>query len=83
MLTMCPHSETGDLTRPATSSPLWSTFSLKPASEVGGVQVRSMEVELGRPMKIEVGSDGIIGRRVTIWTQGCVEPVAEGIIGYN
>jgi hypothetical protein len=42
-----------------------------------------MAVELERPMKIGVGVDGIIGRRVSVWTQQGVGPVAEGIVGYN
>ncbi|KAI3336340.1 hypothetical protein HD806DRAFT_2305 [Xylariaceae sp. AK1471] len=76
--------ETGDLTRHATTSPLWCTFSLKPAvGTLGDGQKWSMEAELGQPMKVEVGSDGIIGRRVSVWTQQGAAPVAEGIIGFN
>ncbi|KAI1346589.1 hypothetical protein F5Y01DRAFT_297445 [Xylaria sp. FL0043] len=76
--------ETGDLTKPATTSPSWATFSLNPAiGTVVGAKVPSLEVELGRPMKIEVGIDGIIGRRVSVWTQNGAGPIAEGIVGYN
>ncbi|KAI0874361.1 hypothetical protein GGS24DRAFT_500901 [Hypoxylon argillaceum] len=75
--------ETGDLTRPLTTSPSWATFSLKPAIGELKDQRWSMEVELDRPMKIEVGVDGIIGRRVSVWTQQGAGPVAEGIVGYN
>ncbi|KAI1293092.1 hypothetical protein F5Y03DRAFT_400183 [Xylaria venustula] len=76
--------ETGDLTKPATTSSSWATFSFSPAvgALVGG-EIPSVEVKLGRPMKIEVGADGIIGRRVSVWTQEGVGPVAEGIVGYN
>ncbi|GAW22988.1 hypothetical protein ANO14919_125350 [Xylariales sp. No.14919] len=76
--------ETGDLTRPATTSPLWATFSLKPilgALRDGKAPI--MEVVLERPMKIEVGGDGVIGRRVSVWTQQGAGPIAEGIVGYN
>ncbi|KAI1127619.1 hypothetical protein F5Y10DRAFT_242304 [Nemania abortiva] len=76
--------ETGDLTRPATTSPSWATFSLKPV--VGALDDHtgwSMEAKLEQPMKIEVGVDGVIGRRVSVWTRQGVEPVAEGIVGYN
>ncbi|KAI1272040.1 hypothetical protein F5Y07DRAFT_403813 [Xylaria sp. FL0933] len=76
--------ETGDLTKPATTSPSWATFSLNPAiGTVVGAKAPSLEVELGRPMKIEVGIDGIIGRRVSVWTQNGAGPLAEGIVGYN
>ncbi|KAI1422814.1 hypothetical protein F5Y12DRAFT_760719 [Xylaria sp. FL1777] len=76
--------ETGDLTRPATTSPSWATFSLKlvVGALVSG-KTPSVEVELGRPMRIEVGIDGIIGRRVSVWTQRGTGPIAEGIVGYN
>ncbi|KAI3339043.1 hypothetical protein F4824DRAFT_69347 [Ustulina deusta] len=76
--------ETGDLTRPATTSPSWATFSLTPVVGTSlGDKIQAVEVELGRPMKIEVGVDGIIGRRVSVWTQKGAGPVAEGIVGYN
>ncbi|KAI1194738.1 hypothetical protein F5X97DRAFT_264605 [Nemania serpens] len=76
--------ETGDLTRPATTSPSWTTFYSKPVIEVlGGEAKWSMEVELEQPMKIEVGGDGIIGRRVSVWTHQGTGPVSEGIVGYN
>ncbi|GAP89714.1 hypothetical protein SAMD00023353_3600080 [Rosellinia necatrix] len=76
--------ETGDLTRPATTSPSWAAFSLKPiVGATGDGRRLSVEVELERPLKIEVGVDGIIGRRVSIWTQQGTGPVAEGIVGYN
>ncbi|KAI2621862.1 hypothetical protein GGS21DRAFT_377963 [Xylaria nigripes] len=76
--------ETGDLTSPAMKSPSWAAFYLKPiigASESDNGQ--TVEVELERPLRIEVGTNGIIGRRVSVWTQQGVEPIAEGIIGYN
>ncbi|KAI0535131.1 hypothetical protein GGR58DRAFT_23528 [Xylaria digitata] len=76
--------ETGDLTRPATTSPLWATFTLKPVVRVlGDDKAVAMGVKLERSMKIEVGVDGIIGRRVSVWTQQGAGPVAEGIVGYN
>ncbi|KAI1101548.1 hypothetical protein F4804DRAFT_335181 [Jackrogersella minutella] len=77
--------ETGDLTKSAIISPFLYKFSIaqdRPASQ-DGRQERSIEVLLDHPMKIDVGGDGIIGRRVTLWSQYAVDPVAEGIIGYN
>lgn len=43
----------------------------------------NIRTRLAHPMKVEVGNDGIIGRRVTIWKEGVSYPVAEGVIGYN
>ncbi|KAI1384377.1 uncharacterized protein F4822DRAFT_361960 [Hypoxylon trugodes] len=77
--------ETGDLTKSAIISPFLYKFSIpqgRPTSQ-DSWQERSIEVPLSHPMKIEVGGDGIIGRRVTIWSQHAVDPIAEGIIGYN
>ncbi|KAI0186953.1 hypothetical protein EV127DRAFT_437488 [Xylaria flabelliformis] len=72
--------ETGDLTKPATESPLWATLSLKPVEHTG---IQAMMYELERPVKMEVGDDGIIGRRVSIWIQQSTEPLSEGIAGFN
>ncbi|KAI1413559.1 hypothetical protein F5Y13DRAFT_188991 [Hypoxylon sp. FL1857] len=77
--------ETGDLTKSAIISPFLHKFSMaqgRPTSQNGG-QEQSIEVSLSNPMKIEVGGDGIIGRRVTLWSQHASDPIAEGIIGYN
>ncbi|KAI8962129.1 hypothetical protein F5Y11DRAFT_323914 [Daldinia sp. FL1419] len=76
--------ETGDLTRSAIISPFLYKFSMaRTQSTLQDDQERSMEVSLSHPMKIEVGGDGIIGRRVTLWSQDAIDPIAEGIIGYN
>ncbi|KAI1075375.1 hypothetical protein F5B20DRAFT_385904 [Whalleya microplaca] len=75
--------ETGDLTRSAIISPFLHKFSMAQGCLAPDGQQRSMEVRLSHPMKIEVGGDGIIGRRVTMWAQNVMDPVAEGIIGYN
>ncbi|KAI1404465.1 hypothetical protein F4819DRAFT_124884 [Hypoxylon fuscum] len=77
--------ETGDLTKSAIISPFLHKFSMarnRPSSP-DDQQGQSIEVSLNHPMKIEVGGDGIIGRRVTLWSQHAVDPIAEGIIGYN
>lgn len=76
--------ETGDLTKPVIASPSWAAFSLRTAVRTpGDDETRWAEVELERPLKMEVGVDGIIGRRVSIWTERGAGPVAEGIVGYN
>ncbi|KAI1769983.1 hypothetical protein F4818DRAFT_280474 [Hypoxylon cercidicola] len=77
--------ETGDLTKSAIISSFLHRFSMTnshPTSE-DDRQARSIEVPLTYPVKIEVGNDGIIGRRVSLWSQHATEPMAEGIIGYN
>ncbi|KAI0379569.1 hypothetical protein F5Y04DRAFT_259383 [Hypomontagnella monticulosa] len=77
--------DTGDLTKSAIISPFLHKFSIgQPSSTTeGDGHIRPVEVPLSHPMKIEVGGDGIIGRRVTLWSQHAVDPIAEGIIGYN
>ncbi|KAI1373350.1 hypothetical protein F4677DRAFT_220021 [Hypoxylon crocopeplum] len=77
--------ETGDLTKSAIISPFLHKFNMTQGSQslFDGQQERSIEVALSHPMKIEVGGEGIIGRRVTLWSQHAVDPIAEGIIGYN
>ncbi|KAI0452190.1 hypothetical protein F5B21DRAFT_351597 [Xylaria acuta] len=72
--------EAGDLTKPAAESPLWATLSLKPVEHVG---IESVMYELERPVKTEVGDDGIIGRRVSIWLRESTESLSEGIVGFN
>lgn len=59
---------------------MWATLSLKPVEHTG---TRAMIYELERPVKMEVGVDGIIGRRVSIWIQQSKEPLLEGIAGFN
>ncbi|KAH9903563.1 hypothetical protein F4778DRAFT_780949 [Xylariomycetidae sp. FL2044] len=79
--------ETGDLTRSAIISPFLHKFSMRPNSTPSSpLSWRSgdpLEIALAQPMKIEVGGDGIIGRRVTVWQEHALDPIAEGIIGYN
>ncbi|KAI1333504.1 hypothetical protein F5Y15DRAFT_343478 [Xylariaceae sp. FL0016] len=78
--------ETGDLTRSAVISPFLYKFKVALAAPSSG-SIRearqSVDVELNQPLKIEVGGNGIIGRRVSVWTRHHADPVAEGIIGYN
>ncbi|OTB04996.1 hypothetical protein M426DRAFT_320305 [Hypoxylon sp. CI-4A] len=77
--------ETGDLTQSAIISPFLYKFSMArcPSKQQEGQEYQPIEVPLSHPMKIEVGGDGIIGRRVTLWSKHAVDPIAEGIIGYN
>lgn len=76
--------QTGDLTTSAFVSPFLHKF------RIGGMPIPcdldeapDIRTRLVYPMKVEVGNEGIIGRRVTIWKEGVSYPLAEGIIGYN
>ncbi|KAI0201439.1 hypothetical protein F4808DRAFT_126733 [Astrocystis sublimbata] len=71
--------QTGDLSTPATESPLWTTVGLKALESSGS---DTMMYELERPVKLDVG-DGMIGRRVSIWTRQGEELLSEGIAGHN
>ncbi|KAI1768910.1 hypothetical protein GGR53DRAFT_476286 [Hypoxylon sp. FL1150] len=77
--------ETGDLTKSAIISPFLHRFSMAQGHSASqdDRQDGSVEVPLTYPVKIEVGNDGIIGRRVSLWSQHATDPIAEGIIGYN
>jgi hypothetical protein len=55
----------------------------KAATRQGDLPSGFMEAELCQPLMMGVGGDGIIGRRVTIWTLNATAPIAEGIVGYN
>ncbi|KAL8372264.1 hypothetical protein RB595_001856 [Gaeumannomyces hyphopodioides] len=80
--------QSGDLSMPARECGLLRAFALTHAAELeDGV---AMELELATPMPIQVGDDGIIGRRVSIFRQAadsCFErlgpSMAEGIVGFN
>ncbi|KAK7966626.1 uncharacterized protein PG986_000903 [Apiospora aurea] len=73
----------GDLTTSALVSPFIHKFSLEGKDPDCDARPRTMSASLSHPLRIEVGHEGIIGRRVTVWKQGGVSPLAEGIIGYN
>ncbi|KAI1333046.1 hypothetical protein F5Y16DRAFT_393454 [Xylariaceae sp. FL0255] len=76
--------ETGDMRRPAVKSPCWATFRLVSATNLPEIaEDGKMEGYMSSHVRIEVGSDGIIGRRVSLWAHGASAPIAEGVIGYN
>ena len=71
---------TGDLTKPLSDAGLMQQFTLPssvPSSE-GGVE---MMMPLGAALSLQVGSDGIIGRRVSM--RRGEELLADGIVGFN
>ncbi|RYP51862.1 hypothetical protein DL769_010747 [Monosporascus sp. CRB-8-3] len=88
----------GDLLTPASQSPVLYQFELSegaPRRTDTGARPCSTEVRLARPLPLGVGGDGIIGRRVTVWSrrrraacggegdEAALLPVAEGIVGFN
>ncbi|KAF5979932.1 hypothetical protein FCOIX_5060 [Fusarium coicis] len=71
----------GDLTRNASECGLFRQFSLQttPTSR------EYVELPLQGPLSLEVGGDGIIGRRVSVYSRLASgdKIVAEGIVGFN
>ncbi|KAM5356567.1 hypothetical protein ACJ41O_003213 [Fusarium nematophilum] len=71
----------GDLTRSATDCGLFRQFSFPSPRKDDFV-----ELPLERPLSLEVGNEGIIGRRVSLYSRlvsGKDRIVAEGIVGFN
>ncbi|KAM0354269.1 hypothetical protein ACHAPU_001313 [Fusarium lateritium] len=72
----------GDLTRNASDCGLFRQFSL----QTPPVSDDFVELPLQGPLSLEVGGDGIIGRRVSVYSRlnsGQDKIVAEGIVGFN
>jgi len=75
-------SLTGDLTKPVAESGLFQQFTLlgsRGRGEVG--RDEGVEMALGESVSLEVGQDGIIGRRVSVTRRGVL--LADGIVGFN
>lgn len=75
-------SSIGDMTKAAHDCGLFRQFTLCNAHTTR----RYVELPLDTPLSLEVGDDGIIGRRVSVcWTteSGSEDLVAEGIVGFN
>lgn len=80
MLTL--RSSSGDLTRNASECGLFRQFPLKTPPTSNDF----VESQLQGPLSLEVGGDGIIGRRVSVYSRlatGQDKIVAEGIVGFN
>ncbi|KAK3370441.1 hypothetical protein B0H63DRAFT_316061 [Podospora didyma] len=70
----------GDLSKPVEDSGLFQRFTLPRARRIGD-DAQGLEIALGQSLALEVGDDGIIGRRVSM-TRGD-ELLADGIVGFN
>lgn len=81
---MIVHSSTGDLTIPQEHCTYINRFTLpKLPNRCSGHEV-TIQSKLARNLLLQVGGDGIIGRRVSIssleFPSSCI---VEGIVGFN
>lgn len=76
------NSQSGDLTRRLEDCGLFERFAFSGASILENGSI--LELALERPVSLEVGDDGIIGRRVSVFPgTGMDHACAEGIVGFN
>ncbi|KAF4786101.1 hypothetical protein HER10_EVM0013394 [Colletotrichum scovillei] len=74
--------QSGDLTRRLEDCGLFERFAFSGASILENGSI--LELALERPVSLEVGDDGIIGRRVSVFPgTGMDHACAEGIVGFN
>ncbi|KAK0619406.1 hypothetical protein B0T14DRAFT_603230 [Immersiella caudata] len=71
---------TGDLTKSVDESGVFQQFRL-PQARGSGETDAGVEMALGECVSLEVGQDGIIGRRVSVTRRGVL--LADGIVGFN
>ncbi|KPM36589.1 hypothetical protein AK830_g9968 [Neonectria ditissima] len=74
----------GDLTRSAYDCGLFRRFAFPSARATCNDEF--VELSLDKPLSLEVGNEGIIGRRVSLYSRPSVGNevvVAEGIVGFN
>ncbi|SPN96654.1 uncharacterized protein DNG_00175 [Cephalotrichum gorgonifer] len=76
--------KTGDLLQAAEECGHFCEFPLKSVTdEVGAFEV---DLVLAKPVSLEVGNEGIIGRRISLYSHSSPARrrlVAEGIVGFN
>ncbi|KAK4234283.1 hypothetical protein C8A03DRAFT_47351 [Achaetomium macrosporum] len=73
---------TGDLTKPLSDSGLLRRFILRRPGSGSGGNDDGVEMRLpGEALSLNVGNDGIIGRRVSMMRGN--EVLADGIVGFN
>ncbi|KAK2028634.1 hypothetical protein LX32DRAFT_590249 [Colletotrichum zoysiae] len=74
--------KSGDLTRKPEDCGLFHRIAFSGASFLENGS--TMELALQRPISLQVGDDGIIGRRVSVFPKSEMENAcAEGIVGFN
>ncbi|TEA18748.1 hypothetical protein C8034_v011974 [Colletotrichum sidae] len=73
--------KSGDLTRKPEDCGLFQRFALSNASVL---EDGTLELALNTPVSLQVGDEGIIGRRVSVFSDaGMSSALAEGIVGFN
>ncbi|KAK5996108.1 hypothetical protein PT974_04535 [Cladobotryum mycophilum] len=76
----------GDLTRSADECGLFRQISLSTMAMASPSSSAYLELPLESPLSLQVGNEGIIGRRVSLYSRPCPginRMVAEGIVGFN
>lgn len=83
---MGTHSTAGDLTKDINDCGLFRQIRLS-ARDTGAGRGPFIEWQLQQALSLQVGSDGIIGRRVSVFAdeekRGNGSVLAEGIVGFN
>lgn len=76
-------SNSGDMTKLAEDCGLFHQFMIPVTTRPSGSSF--VELELVQPLSLEVGNDGIIGRRVSLLSGPSARRtvLAEGIVGFN
>ncbi|KAH8771835.1 hypothetical protein F5883DRAFT_642505 [Diaporthe sp. PMI_573] len=75
---------TGDLTVPTSACKQVESFTLPITFPADSIEPSPLESRLAQKLLLEVGSHGVIGRRITISSQGPSKTcMAEGIVGFN
>ncbi|KAK0392026.1 hypothetical protein NLU13_1524 [Sarocladium strictum] len=77
---------TGDLTRTARDCGYFCQFPLSSTGVAAAHQDGYIELPLQKPLSLEVGNGGIIGRRVSVLARARSADdvvLAEGIVGFN
>ena len=83
---MSTHSKTGDLLREIEECGNFYEFPLQSVSIANKEGARAIDVALATPVSLKVGNEGIIGRRVSLFSTSPTASrrlVAEGVIGFN
>ncbi|KAL7929875.1 hypothetical protein V8C35DRAFT_284019 [Trichoderma chlorosporum] len=72
----------GDLTRKTEDCGTFQQFQFPTTTE--SFDKAFIELPLDKPLSLEVGNEGIIGRRVSLYSHSAPsQVVAEGIVGFN
>lgn len=72
----------GDLTRPHQDCGQFQRFNFSDACVLDDAS--TLELVLDKPIPLQVGEEGIIGRKVSIFAKSRMdEALAEGIVGFN